>query len=240
MSGMIRLPTAVNEPVLSYAPGTPERTELKCALGSIADPGLDIPIIIGGEEIRTGKTHPVRAPHDHRLRLGVWHEGGAEEANRAIANTLEARREGGRPGPWEDRAAVFLRAAELLFDHVALDAERAATMLGQSKNAFQAEIDSACEIIGFLPFSARTSPSGSSSTSRFRRRASGTGSNTGRWRGFVYAVSPLQLHGDRGQPGRDAQPWWAAGVLWKPSKTAVLSGLLHLQAARGGPGCRRE
>ena len=220
MSGSIRLPAVVNEPVFSYAPCTPERAELKSALHSMADQDADIPVIIGGEEIRTGKTNPILAPHDHGLRLGVWHEGGAKEANRAIANTLEARREWAS-WPWEDRAAVFLKAAELL-STTWRSTLNAATMLGQSKTAFQAEIDSACEIIDFFRFGAHFAEQ------IFDQQPV---SEKGVWNrieyrpleGFVYAVSPFNFTAiGANLAGTPAMV--GCGVLWKPSKTAVLSG----------------
>jgi len=219
MSGTIRLPPAVNEPVLSYAPGTPERAELKAALRSISDQDADIPVIIGGEEIRTGRTHPLRAPHDHGLRLGVWHEAGAEEAGRAIANTIEARREWAS-WRWEDRAAVFLKAAELLSTSWRATLN-AATMIGQSKTAFQAEIDSACETIDFFRFGAHFAEG------VFDHQPV---SEKGVWNrieyrpleGFVYAVTPFNFTAiGANLAGTPAMV--GCGVLWKPSKHAVLS-----------------
>ncbi|MDE2974127.1 MAG: L-glutamate gamma-semialdehyde dehydrogenase [Gemmatimonadota bacterium] len=219
MSGTIRLPPAVNEPVLSYAPGTPERAELKAALRSISDQDADIPVIIGGEEIRTGRTHPLRAPHDHGLRLGVWHEAGAEEAGRAIANTIEARREWAS-WRWEDRAAVFLKAAELLSTSWRATLN-AATMIGQSKTAFQAEIDSACETIDFFRFGAHFAEG------IFDHQPV---SEKGVWNrieyrpleGFVYAVTPFNFTAiGANLAGTPAMV--GCGVLWKPSKHAVLS-----------------
>ena len=219
MSGTIRVPAAVNEPIFSYAPGTPERAELKSTLRSMADQDADIPVIIGGEEIRTGETHPIHAPHDHGLRLGVWHGGGAEEANRAIANTLEARREWAS-WPWEDRAAVFLKAAELL-STTWRSTLNAATMLGQSKTAFQAEIDAACEVIDFFRFGAHFAEQ------IFDHQPV---SEKGVWNrieyrpleGFVYAVSPFNFTAiGANLAGTPAMV--GCGVLWKPSKHAVLS-----------------
>ena len=220
MSGTIRVPAPVNEPILSYAPGTPERTELKAALRSIAGQEADIPVIIGGEEIRTGRTHAIHAPHDHGLRLGQWHAAGAAEAGRAIANTVEARREWAS-WRWEDRAAVFLKAAELLAEPWR-STLNAATMLGQSKNAFQAEIDAACEIVDFFRFGAH-----------FAERIFDHQpiSDRGIWNrieyrpleGFVYAVSPFNFTAI-GANLAGIPAMVGCGVLWKPSKHAVLSG----------------
>ena len=219
MSGTIRVPPTVNEPVFSYAPGSPERAELKAALRSIAGQDLDIPVIIGGEEIRTGRTHPLLAPHDHGLRLGVWHGAGAGEARRAIANTLEACREWAS-WPWEDRAAVFLKAAELLSTSWRATLN-AATMIGQSKTAFQAEIDAACETIDFFRFGVHfaeqifdqqpVSEKGVWNRMEFRPLE-----------GFVYAVTPFNFTAiGANLAGTPAMV--GCGVLWKPSKHAVLS-----------------
>ena len=220
MSARIRVPAPVNEPVLSYAPGTPERAELKAALSRLSGQDADIPIIIGGEEIRTGKTHAIHAPHDHGLRLGVWHEAGAEEARRAIANTLEARREWAS-WRWEDRAAVFLKAAELL-STTWRSTLNAATMLGQSKTAFQSEIDAACETIDFYRFGAHFAE---------QIFAQQPVSDKGVWNrieyrpleGFVYAISPFNFTAI-GANLAGAPAMVGCGVLWKPSKHAVLSG----------------
>src|SRR5690554_5282233 len=146
-SGVRRVPPPQNEPNLTYAPGTPERAELKARLASMAGERVDIPIIIGGKEIRTGNTATAVMPHDHRHVLADWHKASAENVQQAIAAANEARREWAN-WPWEDRAAVFLRAAELLTTSWR-QTLNAATMLGQSKTVVQAEIDSACELIDF-------------------------------------------------------------------------------------------
>ena len=220
MSGTIRVPPPVNEPIFSYAPCTPERAELKAALNEMSSQEVDIPVIIGGREIRTRKTHEIYAPHDHGLRLGLWHEGGAAEARQAIADTLEAQREWAS-WPWEDRAAVFLRAAELLSTtwRARLNA---ATMLGQSKNAFQSEIDAACEIIDFFRFGAHFAE---------RVFSQQPHSEKGVWNrtdyrpleGFVYAVSPFNFTAI-GANLAGIPAMVGCAVLWKPSKHAVLSG----------------
>ena len=219
MSGTIRVPPPANEPILSYAPCTPERAELKAALHAMSGLEVDIPIIIGGREIRTGRTHAIHAPHDHGQHLGIWHEGGADEARQAIADTLEAQKEWAS-WPWEDRAAVFLRAAELLSTtwRARLNA---ATMLGQSKNAFQSEIDAACEIIDFFRFGAHFAE---------QVFAQQPHSEKGVWNrtdyrpleGFVYAVSPFNFTAI-GANLAGIPAMVGCGVLWKPSKHAVLS-----------------
>ncbi len=219
MSGTIRVPAPENEPVLSYAPGTPERSALKAALMEVGGERPDIPIIIGGEEIRTGRTHPIHPPHDHGHCLGVWHEAGAEEARRAIANTLEARREWAA-WRWEDRVAVFLRAAEMLRT-TWRPRINASTILGQSKNAFQSEIDAACEVIDFFRYGAFFAEQ------IFDHQPH---SETGIWNrldyrpleGFVYAVSPFNFTAI-GANLAGIPAMVGCGVLWKPSKHAVLS-----------------
>ena len=144
------MPTPINEPNRTYAPGTPERAELKARLKSMAAETIDIPLVIGGKEIRTGKTEKSVMPHDHSHVLAEYHRAGPEHVQQAIAAAAEARREWAS-WPWEDRAAVVLRAAELLAT-TWRSTLNAATMLGQSKTAFQSEIDAASEMIDFWRF----------------------------------------------------------------------------------------
>src|SRR3954466_1364073 len=151
-AGVRRVPQPVNEAINSYAPGTPQRTELKARLKSMAAEQVDIPLIIGGREIRTGQTHDTVMPHDHGHVLAKFHVAGPEHVQQAIAAAAAARREWAA-WPWEDRAAVLLRAAELLATSWR-STMNAATMLGQSKTAFQSEIDAACEMIDFWRFNA--------------------------------------------------------------------------------------
>ncbi len=233
MAGTIRVPAPENEPVQSHAPGTPERDALKAALKQVGGERPDIPVIIGGREIRTGKTHPIRSPHDHGLCLGVWHEAGAEEARQAIANTVEARRDWAS-WRWEDRVAVFLRAAEMLRT-TWRPRINASTMLGQSKNAFQSEIDAACEVIDFFRYGAFFAEQ------IFDQQPH---SETGIWNrldyrpleGFVYAVSPFNFTAI-GANLAGIPAMVGCGVLWKPSKHAVLSGyyIYRLLEAAGLP-----
>ena len=222
MSGTIRTPPPAPEPVNSYAPGTPERTALKSALKELADQRADIPIVIGGRELRTGAVRPVAAPHDHGLELGVWHAGGAAEAHKAIEETRDARREWAA-WRWEDRAAVFLKAAELLAT-TWRPVLNAATMLGQSKTAFQAEIDAACELVDFYRWGVHFAE-----TIYDQQPASATGEwNRLEFRpleGFVYAVSPFNFTAIGGNlAGLPAL--MGCGVLWKPSSAAMLSSYL--------------
>jgi 1-pyrroline-5-carboxylate dehydrogenase len=146
-SGVRRVPMPANEPVKSYAPGSPERVELKARLKQMASERIEIPLIIGGEEVRTGELAEAVMPHDHKHVLADWHKARREDVLRAVAAARTAQLEWAN-WPWEDRAAVLLRAAELLATRWR-STLNAATMLGQSKTVFQAEIDSACELIDF-------------------------------------------------------------------------------------------
>nr|MBA3760599.1 aldehyde dehydrogenase family protein [Gemmatimonadales bacterium] len=150
MSGAWNIPIPHNEPVLSYAPGAPERTALKAALAAVGTQLADIPAVVAGREVRSGVTENVVAPHCHQRVLAKVHQADRKTIDAAVTTAVEAQRDWGN-WRFEDRAAVFLKAAELLATrHRQL--LNAATMLGQSKTAFQAEIDSACELIDFLRF----------------------------------------------------------------------------------------
>ena len=149
-NGIFTAPRPRNEPVLGYAPGSPERRALRAELARLAGEVVEITPRIGGARVATGRTAEAVMPHDHRHVLAVWHAGGAAEVARAIEAALAARREWSRL-PWQERAAVFLRAAELLAGPYRMTLN-AATMLGQSKTAHQAEIDAACELIDFWRF----------------------------------------------------------------------------------------
>ena len=144
------VPRPVNEPVLSHAPGTPERAALKARLQKMSSEVVEITPVIGGRRVKTGKTAEATMPHDHRHVLATWHKAGAREVEQAIEAALGAHRAWSRM-PWEARASVFLKAAELLAGPYR-PVLNAATMLGQSKTAHQAEIDAACEMVDFWRF----------------------------------------------------------------------------------------
>ena len=146
-------PEPYNEPVRNYAPGSPEREELRLRLQEMESQQIEIPLVIGGEEVRTGNTFEAVEPHKRSHVLATVHKGGAAEVDRAVAAAAEAWNDWSRT-PWEERAAIFLRAAELLAGpwRATLNA---ATMLGQTKTAHQAEIDSACELIDFWRFNVK-------------------------------------------------------------------------------------
>jgi 1-pyrroline-5-carboxylate dehydrogenase len=215
-----RIPAVVNEPIRSYAPGTPERASLKARLAGMAAEQVDIPVIVNGKEYRTGDTATVTMPHDHGHVLGTWHKATPELVQQAIDATNEARVEWSR-WPWEDRVAVFLRAAELLAT-TWRDTINAATMLGQSKTAFQSEIDAACELIDFFRFGAA-----------FAEDLYGEQpvSDKGVWNqtdyrpleGYIYAVSPFNFTAIGGNLS-GAPAMLGNTVIWKPAQTAMLSG----------------
>src|SRR5207302_2452920 len=144
---VFRLPDPVNEPVRSYAPGTPEREELRVRLAQMQSERIEIPLVIGGTEVRTGDTFEAVMPHDKDHVLADVHKGGPEHVQQAIDAAAAAWHDWSRT-PWEERAAVFLRAAELLAGPWRATVT-AATMLHQSKTAHQAEIDAACELTDF-------------------------------------------------------------------------------------------
>ena len=147
---IVSVPDPVNEPVLSYAPNTPERARLKAALAAIEKEVVEIPCVVGGQRVHTGKIREVVMPHRHKHVVARFHAAEPDTAERAIRAALEAKKEWSAMR-WESRAAVLLRAAELLAGPWRARMN-AATMHGQSKTAHQAEIDSACELIDFLRF----------------------------------------------------------------------------------------
>jgi len=218
-AGVRRVPQPVNEPNKTYAPGTPERAELKARLKAMASEKVDIPLIIGGREIRTGHTHKAVMPHSHGHVLAEYHAAGPEHTQQAIAASNAARREWAA-WPWEDRAAVLLRAAELLATSWRATMN-AATMLGQSKTVFQAEIDGACEMIDFWRFNAYFAQE------LYHQQPF---SSAGVWNsmeyrnleGFIYAVSPFNFTAIGGNL-TTAPALMGNTIIWKPSHAAMLS-----------------
>ena len=218
-AGVRRVPTPVNDPNRSYLPGSPERAELKTRLKAMASEKIEIPIVIGGREIRTGRTEKSVMPHDHQHVLAEYHLAESQHVEQAIAAAAEASREWGR-WPWEDRAAVFLKAAELLATSWR-PTLNSATMLGQSKTAYQAEIDSASELVDFWRFNAYYAQEILSD-----QPVSGAGVwNQVEYRpleGFVYAVTPFNFTAIAGNlPGAPAL--MGNAVVWKPASSAMLS-----------------
>jgi 1-pyrroline-5-carboxylate dehydrogenase len=218
-SGNRRVPTPVNESVRTYAPGSPERSELKARLERMASETVEIPIIIGGRDIRTGDLGKSVMPHAHRHVLAEYHKATPKHAEMAVAAAREAWREWSN-WPWEDRAAVFLKAAELL-STTWRSTLNAATMLGQSKTAHQAEIDSACELIDFWRFNVHFAQelydeqpiSDRTMWNQLDYRA---------LEGFVYAVTPFNFTSIAGNLPTSAA-LMGNTVVWKPASSAMLS-----------------
>ncbi len=212
-------PDAVNEPIKSYAPGSPERDSLKAELARQSDLNVECPMVIGGRRVTTGDFFEIRAPHRHQQILGRAHQGGVEHVNQAIASAQAAKSEWAST-PWEERAAIFLRAADLIAGP-RRDLLNAATMHNQSKNAFQAEVDAACELIDFLRFNVKFCE---------QLIAEQPLSVPGMWNrveyrpldGFVLAVTPFNFTAIAGNL-TTAPALMGNTVVWKPSDKAYLS-----------------
>jgi 1-pyrroline-5-carboxylate dehydrogenase len=219
MNETFTIPIPKNEPVRSYAPGSPERESLKAKLKELSSKTIEIPIVIGDEEIKTGKFGECRAPHDHKMVLARYHLMDREHVDLAIKTALKARKEWAET-PWNHRAAIFLKMADLLAGPWR-DTLNAATMLGQSKNVFQAEIDSAAELIDFWRFNPY-----------YMQRIYDDHPNSapGMWNriqyrpleGFVYAVTPFNFTSIAGNLPT-APAMMGNVVLWKCARSAVYS-----------------
>ncbi len=232
-AGIFRPPAPANEPVRDYAPGSPERAALRLRLQQMRAERLEIPLVIGGEEVTTGKTREAIVPHDKAHVLADVHQGGAREVERAIDAAAEAWQDWHRT-PWEDRATVFLRAAELLAGPWR-STLNAATMLGQSKTAHQAEIDAACEVIDFWRWNVEF---------MLRIYAEQPVSSPGIWNrmeyrpleGFVFAVTPFNFTAIAANLPSSAA-LLGNTVVWKPASTAMVSAhwLMRLLQEAGLP-----
>jgi len=219
MNGIPRIPSPVNEPILNYAPGSAERAELKAELEAQASQVVDIPLVIGGKEIRTGETFDVVMPHAHGHVLAKAHKAGPAEIQMAVDAANAAHRQWST-ARWDDRAAVFLKAADLLAGPWRQKLN-ASTMLCQSKNAYQAEIDAACEIIDFFRIGAH-----------FAQQIYGMQpmSDRGVWNkseyraleGFVYAISPFNFTAI-GANLSGTPALMGNTIIWKPARTSLLS-----------------
>src|SRR5579862_4552838 len=210
--GIFRAPEPVNEAVRGYGPGSPEREELRRRLRELESQRLEIPLVIGGEEVRTGETFEAVEPHKRSHVLATVHKGGTQEVEHAIAAAADAWKDWSRT-PWEERAAVFLRAAELLSGPWR-STLNAATMLGQSKTAHQAEIDSACEVADFWRFNVHY-------MKRIYEEQPQSSPGVWNWleyrplEGFVFAVTPFNFTAIGGN--LPASPALMGNtVLWKP------------------------
>ena len=214
------VPKPVNEPILSYAPGTPERAALKARIQDLKSQQIEVPLIIGGQEIKTGNMGEMRIPHDHNHVLGHYHMAGKKEVQMAIDAAMDAWKTWSKM-PWESRAAIFKKMATILQRHND-QTINAATMLGQSKNAFQAEVDASCEMIDFLNFNCWYAQDLYSQQPTY--------SPDGMWNrlehrpleGFIFAVTPFNFTSIAGN--LPAAPALMGNVaLWKPASSAVYS-----------------
>ena len=218
-------PMPVNEPVLSYAPGSKEKAVLKAALKELKSSTIDVPMYIGGEEVRTGRTMELRPPHERKHLLGQFHVGEAKHVTKAINAALKVKDKWANM-PWENRANIFLKAADLLAGKYRAYIN-GTTMLGQSKNCFQAEIDAACELIDFLRFNVhflsniyRQQPiSGPNMNNRMEYRP---------LEGFVFALTPFNFTAIGGNLPTSAAMCGNV-VIWKCANTQVYSAQMFMR-----------
>ncbi len=224
-NGFFKVPKAINETVREYAPNSPERKSLLAMYKKMYNENIDVPAYIGSEEIRTGKTGEMHPPHDFKHSLGKFHLAEKEHIEKAVAVALEARKKWATT-PWEERAAIFLKAADLLAGPYR-DKLNAATMLAQSKNVHQAEIDAACELIDFFRFNVEFM------TEIYQNQPI---SSPGIWNrmeyrpleGFVYAITPFNFTAIAGN--LPASPAMMGNVIiWKPARTQIFSANIIMQ-----------
>ena len=219
LKGFFHVPKAVNEPVKSYAPNSPEKAAVLAAYKEMWNTKIDVPLYIGSEEIRTGNTRNMSAPHDHKHIVGTYHLAEKSHVEKAISNALESRTAWAAM-PWEQRAAIFLKAAELIAGPYRAKIN-AATMIAQSKTIHQAEIDASCELIDFLRFNVEfmtqiynDQPSSDSSVwNRVEYRP---------LEGFVYAITPFNFTAIAANLPASAAMMGNV-VVWKPSDSQVFS-----------------
>jgi 1-pyrroline-5-carboxylate dehydrogenase len=227
-TGYFNYPMPVNEPVLSYAPGSQERKKLKEVIFRLKSATIDVPMYIGGEEVRTGNTRTMNPPHEKAHVLGTYHEGDGSHVEKAIAAALAARQSWADMS-WESRANIFLRAADLIATKYR-PYMNATTMLGQSKSAYQAEIDAACEIIDFLRFNVHYL----SDIYRQQPVSSAGMHNRMEYRpleGFVLAITPFNFTAIGGNLPTSAAMCGNV-VVWKPAHNQIYSAQLFMQVLR--------
>ncbi|MFV8371098.1 L-glutamate gamma-semialdehyde dehydrogenase [Flavobacterium sp. LB2P74] len=225
LKGFFHVPKAVNEPVKGYAPNSPEKAAVQAAYTKMWSSKIDVPLYIGNEEIRTGNTKNMTAPHDHKHIVGTYHLAEKAHVEKAIANALESRTAWANMA-WEQRAAIFLKAAELIAGPYRARIN-AATMIAQSKNIHQAEIDASCEFIDFLRFNVE-----------FMTQIYGDqpNSNSDMWNrleyrpleGFVYAITPFNFTAIAGNLPASAAMMGNV-VIWKPSDSQVFSAQIIIE-----------
>ncbi len=223
--GFFHVPKAVNEPVKSYAPNSPEKAAVLAAYSTMWNQTVDVPNYIGSDEIRTGNTKNMSAPHDHKHIVGTYHLAEKNHIENAITVALEARKSWANM-PWEHRAAIFLKAAELIAGPYRAKIN-AATMIAQSKTIYQAEIDASCELIDFLRYNVEFM------TEIYNDQPK---SNSDVWNkveyrpleGFVYAITPFNFTAIAGNLPSSAALMGNV-VVWKPAATQVYSANVIMQ-----------
>ena len=224
-NALFRIDKPANEPVRGYGPSSPHKHSLKAKLRELRDRQHEIPLIIGGKEVKTGDLGQCRMPHDHRHLLGTYHKAGAEHVQAAVEAAAEAWKTWSRM-QWQDRLAIFMKAAELLAGPYR-DLLNAATMLGQGKSVFQAEIDSACELIDFLRFNCHYA------TQIYAQQPDSAGGVWNRLEyrpleGFVFAVTPFNFVSIAGNlPTSPAI--MGNTVLWKPASSVTYTAYMIMQ-----------
>ncbi|MBP2284193.1 1-pyrroline-5-carboxylate dehydrogenase [Flavobacterium sp. CG_23.5] len=225
LKGFFHVPKAVNEPVKGYAPNSPEKAAVQAAYTKMWNSKIDVPLYIGSEEIRTGNTKNMTAPHDHKHIVGTYHLAEKAHVEKAIANALESKTAWANMA-WEQRAAIFLKAAELIAGPYRARIN-AATMIAQSKNIHQAEIDASCELIDFLRFNVEFM------TQIYNDQPK---SNSDMWNrleyrpleGFVYAITPFNFTAIAGNLPASAAMMGNV-VIWKPSDSQVFSAQIIIE-----------
>ncbi len=225
LKGFFHVPPAINEPVKSYAPNSPEREAVLAAYKKMWNETIDVPLYIGNEEIRTGNTKKMSAPHDHQHVVGTYHQAEKSHIELAISTALKARNAWSKMA-WEQRAAIFLKAAELIAGPYRAKIN-AVTMIAQSKTIYQAEIDASCELIDFLRFNVQYM------TQIYSEQPK---SNSDMWNrveyrpleGFVYAITPFNFTAIAGNLPASAALMGNV-VVWKPAATQVYSANLLMQ-----------
>ena len=225
LKGFFNVPKAVNEPVKSYAPGSPERAAVAATYTKMWNSQVEVPLYIGSEEIKTGDTKKMSAPHDHQHIIGVYHQADRALVEKAITEALEARKKWAAMA-WENRAGIFLKAAELLAGPYRAKIN-AATMIAQSKTIHQAEIDSACELIDFLRYNVEFM------TKIYADQPASTSDMWNRveyrpLEGFVYAITPFNFTAIAGNLPSSAALMGNV-VVWKPAATQVYSANVIMQ-----------
>jgi 1-pyrroline-5-carboxylate dehydrogenase len=226
--GFFHVPKAVNEPVKSYAPNSPEKAAVLAAYKKMWNETIDVPMYIGSEQIKTGNTKTMSAPHDHQHIVGTYHLAEKSHVEKAIASALEARIKWSQM-PWEHRAAIFLKAAELIAGPYRARIN-AATMIAQSKTIFQAEIDASCELIDFLRYNVEFM------TQIYQDQPT---SNSDVWNkveyrpleGFVYAITPFNFTAIAANLPASAA-LMGNTVVWKPSDSQVFSAKIIIDIFR--------